>query len=372
MQSTIGFESRSATVPKARRPSETKELQFNDWPHHHRELFQATFQRSTDPFDEQGPGGHLKPKTIKGLCQAVARFLGHLRDCKVSMLHLAIKESLTREDFQSFCQALEKTNSSVSTASILGKLYMAVRYMAPHHDWDWLRIFARRFERSAMPRRRPAIPFTSDRLVDMGLSLMQEADSLSAGESAARHLPRLRTAVLYRDGLLLCLEALLPLRVSNLALLELGKTVRKIGGKYWILIEGDDTKNTDPIEAALPDWLSGHIEHFIASYRPAFARTRRSSVLFPSTKHDRLTEAGLADAFKKRIRQSTGVNTSIHNARRIAATTIAIADPANVSVASDLLGHRSKRVTERHYNLASGIEASRVLAEEIRRFKRPK
>jgi integrase/recombinase XerD len=357
-----------STAP--RRPA--KELHFEEWPRLHRERLEAALIAPADPFDEQGPGSHLKPKTVKSMRQALARFLGYLRDSHSSFLDRPIEESLTPGRFAAFCLVLESSNASVSVASIVGKIYMSVRYMAPHHDWDWLRILVRRFERNAVPRRRPAIPFTSDRLVDMGLRLMQEADSLSAGERAAKRLPRLRTAVLYRDGLLLCLEALLPLRVSNLALLALGTTIRKIRDRYWILIEGDDTKNTDPIEAELPDWLSGHTDRFIETYRPAFARARQSSVLFPSTKHDQLTEAGLADAFKKRIIQSAGIDTSIHNARRIAATTIAITDPANVSVASDLLGHRSQRITERHYNLASGIEASRVLAEELRKLKFPK
>jgi integrase len=99
-------------------------------------------------------------------------------------------------------------------------------------------------------------------------------------------------------------------------------------------------------------------------------RAGGTTLLFPSAKHGHLTEAGLADAFKKRVLQSTGVDTSIHRARHIAATTIAIADPANISTASDLLSHRSEKITARHYILASGIEASRTIAREIEKLRR--
>jgi integrase len=302
--------------------------------------------------------------------QACARYLGYLRDVDPPLLDLAIEESLTPPRFREFCLQLEETNSSVSVASIAGKLYMTVRYMAPDHDWNWLRVFVRRLEAKAVPRRGTAIPFTSDRLVDLGLALMEKAEIQSAFDFAAHGQPKLRTAILYRDGILLCLEALIPLRVSNLALLKLGTTIRKVADRYWILLDSEHTKNRDPIEVELPAWLSGPIDTFVGRYRPAFKRARGTTLLFPSAKHDRLTEAGLASAFKKRVLQSTGVDTSIHRARHIAATTIAIADPANVSVASDLLSHRSEKITEAHYIMANGIEASRTAAREILKLRK--
>ena len=211
--------------------------------------------------------------------------------------------------------------------------------------------------------------------MDTGLARMKKAETQSAIDVAASGRPKLKTAVLYRDGLLLCLEALIPLRVSNLALLNLGTTLCKEAERYRILLESGDTKNRDPIEVELPTWLSAHIDRFIERYRPAFARTRGTTMLFSSAKHDRLTEAGLADAFKKRVLESIGVDTSIHRARHIAATTIALADPANVSVASDLLCHRSEKITETHYILANGRsvahDCSRNRETEARRSNSP-
>lgn len=45
-----------------------------------------------------------------------------------------------------------------------------------------------------------------------------------------------------------------------------------------------------------------------------------------------------------------------------ATTTWAIHDPVNVAGAKDLLGGRSERIFYAHYNLESGIEASRAMA----------
>jgi integrase len=40
---------------------------------------------------------------------------------------------------------------------------------------------------------------------------------------------------------------------------------------------------------------------------------------------------------------------------------VAIDDPAHIGVASRLLGHRTRSTTERYYNQARGIEATRLM-----------
>ncbi len=45
--------------------------------------------------------------------------------------------------------------------------------------------------------------------------------------------------------------------------------------------------------------------------------------------------------------------------RDCAATSIALEDPTHVRIASQVLGHRHPATTERHYNLATSVEATR-------------
>jgi hypothetical protein len=42
-------------------------------------------------------------------------------------------------------------------------------------------------------------------------------------------------------------------------------------------------------------------------------------------------------------------------------TSVAIDDPAHIGIASRLLGHRTGSTTERYYNQARGVEASRLM-----------
>jgi integrase/recombinase XerD len=47
--------------------------------------------------------------------------------------------------------------------------------------------------------------------------------------------------------------------------------------------------------------------------------------------------------------------------RDCAATSVAIHDPAHIGIASPLLGHRTETTTERFYNQARSVEASRLM-----------
>jgi hypothetical protein len=59
-----------------------------------------------------------------------------------------------------------------------------------------------------------------------------------------------------------------------------------------------------------------------------------------------LTDAGHYLAMRKRVGRRTGHWISLHDYRRIAATSIPISDPCNVASASQLLGYTTERVRE--------------------------
>ena len=59
-----------------------------------------------------------------------------------------------------------------------------------------------------------------------------------------------------------------------------------------------------------------------------------------------------------------------HLFRDCAATTIAIEDPPHVRIASQLLGHRTFSTTEKYYNQARGLEASRIMQNHVLSLRR--
>ena len=66
-----------------------------------------------------------------------------------------------------------------------------------------------------------------------------------------------------------------------------------------------------------------------------------------------------------RTRDGLGRSINPHLFRDCAATSIAIDDPDHIGIASRLLGHRAASTTERYYNHARGVEASRLMQQHI-------
>jgi integrase len=88
-----------------------------------------------------------------------------------------------------------------------------------------------------------------------------------------------------------------------------------------------------------------------------------------SSKGDRICYGAIGQIFSRRLRARLGFRVTLHDVRDAAATTWAIFAPDQIGVARDLLGHSDLR-TNKYYNRARGIEASRTyghLIAEIRR-----
>lgn len=77
----------------------------------------------------------------------------------------------------------------------------------------------------------------------------------------------------------------------------------------------------------------------------------------------------LYDLTTKRTALAFGKALIPHLFRDCAATSIAIADPVHVRIASQVLGHRSPATTERYYHQARTVEAGRQWHETLARLR---
>jgi integrase len=178
---------------------------------------------------------------------------------------------------------------------------------------------------------------------------------------------------LHRDGLIIALAALLPLRRGNLAILAINRSLYQVDQLWAIRIAESESKSGRSIEAVLPASISGHITQHIDVFRPLFLGSTNHEGLWCSFyRGGALTDTGLYMAVRKRVGQRTGQWISLHDFRRIAATSIATYDPSNVASASQLLGHTNERVTHAHYNRARGVVASRRMATIIEAARKPR
>jgi integrase len=185
---------------------------------------------------------------------------------------------------------------------------------------------------------------------------MNEADERAQAENPVRRT----TAQLYRDGLLIALLALAPLRRRNLADLIVGRTLVR-GGKEWrIVLRASDMKNARDYEIVLTP-LSEKIDRFIALFRPAFFRSDKHPGLLASSKGVPMTGDAIYGAICRRTKSHFGKSVNPHLFRDGAATFWALNSPECIRGVSALLGHADPK-TLRHYNQAASIVAGRRLA----------
>jgi integrase/recombinase XerD len=236
----------------------------------------------------------------------------------------------------------------------------ALRLLAPDRDWAWLLTIAKRIEARAEPRSKRHRLRTSDELFALGVQLMQEG--AAAHEASGRVTTE--AALTYRDGLIIALLAVAPMRRRNLASLTLGQHLQRVGGSWTVVLKASETKNGRPLEHPLPEGLGRALERYLERFRPVLFGSAAHQGLWASAKGVPLTGNALYDAVCRRTMEAFGQPVNLHLFRDGAATFWAHRDPTQVTGVSGLLGHEL-RMTERHYNQANGISAGRKLAERL-------
>ena len=115
------------------------------------------------------------------------------------------------------------------------RLRRAARYMAPGRDLAWLAEIDKDLALVVRPRSKFDRMVLTEVLVEAGLTLIQEAETL-------RTMTKLARACQVRNGLMVALLAFCPIRRKNFAALEIGRSFVKIHGTWWIVLSASETK----------------------------------------------------------------------------------------------------------------------------------
>jgi len=263
---------------------------------------------------------------------------------------------------------LEKHASTQTLLNRLQELRAVAGVMGPDRDWRWLnRMYDRiRFRhRPARPKRSRLVP--AGELFALGIALMMAAEKERTAWARA---------LAYRDGLLIALLALRPLRLRNLTGLILDHTLVCRGTRWWIEFSAAETKGREVIEVPWPAALVEALETYLSRHRGVLSGFRSKSACVNSALW--LSKAGLPMS-REAVYRCVTVHTRNHFGRAInphlfrdcAATTIAIDDPKHIGVASCLLGNASA-TTEKYYNQARAIEASRAIQNVLHALRHGK
>jgi integrase/recombinase XerD len=306
--------------------------------------------------DDDGLAASWAPATNAIIAGGYARFLSFLAQTRDLDPHQSPATRINRARVEAYVAELRERNHSSTVAGRLLQLVRAAAVMAPNTDWMWLRRIQARVRRMATPARDDRarlVPATT--VLDLGIELMQRAE-------AGGGLPARRRALLFRDGLMICILAACHVRARNIAAMSIGGSLQRRGDTWWVVFGPGETKNGRPFEMPLPGPYTSYVERYIAEYRPFLARRSPTpaadEAFWISDGGQPLTAKEVGQVISAVTKRELGRDLNPHLFRKICSTELAIRDPEHVGIAHQLLGHADYRTAQQVYNLARALDAA--------------
>jgi hypothetical protein len=255
-------------------------------------------------------------------------------------------------------------DAPVETSAIaidLHHLRLALGYICPSMEWSWLLTITKRLATQAPRKHERRHQVTSEQLYALGIERMERAVTNS---KVATDITKLH-AFDYRDGLIIALLALIPLRRRTIAALRIGTHLVKSGALWSLDIPAKDNKSKRPLEYEISPDMSERNDRYLAQFRCRIPGAEVHDGLWASDQGRPMDDGTIYDMVRRRTREAFGFAVNLHRFRVAAGTPWSIHDPANVRGVKDLLGHASFDTTEGHYIMAQSRIAGRALAHAV-------
>lgn len=329
---------------------------LNDWPSVD-QIAWAAAVRWTDILDKPGPLGHLREDQRAQKQSAYGRWLGFIADNISAAPRVSGLDYITPENVTAFIDKLRSLFASYTVAGYVTDFDVVARAFRRSGDFAYLSIAATNLRRLShragdkRPRLRPA----SD-VYQLGLDLMLAAEHQRNAFAAA---------VVFRDGLMIALLAARPIRISNLASIDMDRHLTRHGDDYWLTFPAQEMKKRRHLEFPLPKELSLAMDQYFAVHRPVLAaksgfwKRGEHTGLWVSGHGSKLHADRIYCRIIDRTRECFGRSINPHSFRDVAATSIAIEDPGHVGIVTTILGHSNPKTAETFYNQAGSLEAAR-------------
>jgi integrase len=303
-----------------------------------------------------GAASHLAPVSQTDIANRYGLYLDFLQ--RNGRLDSAkdVTTLVTPDHVSAFITELKDRVRSVTVWNSVYKLRRAAQLIAPGADFEWLTEIEKDSALVMVPRSKADRLVLTERLVEAGLTLIREAEMF--GKTA------LACATGVRNGLLVALLALHPIRVKNFAALTIADTFINIDGRWWLHVPSGNTKSHRVDERQVPEFITDVVNRYVTTHRLVLCRgvAAQLALWVSSTTGRQLTTKNLATLISKLTRETIGVDVSPHLFRTAGASTAAVYGGKHPHLASAVLGHRDPRVNEEHYNRAMSLSAGEEYA----------
>jgi integrase len=335
-----------------------RSLRIPEWPTADRQAWEETC-RPGSRFRQGGAASYLAEVSRADIARRYGPFLDQVERRGLLVRSAAPAGHTTPDLVASYIAELQGRVRSVTVWNCIYKLRRASELLAPEKDFSWLTEVEKDLAFVMEPRSKYDRLVLSERLLEAGLTLVAEAElsDCTAFERARR----------VRNGTMLALLTLCPIRVKNFAALQIGTTLREIEGVWWIILPSRSTKSQTPLERRIPALIKPVLDKYILDYRPVLLRPDSpiDALWVSSTTRKQMTTKNLALLVANLTEQTIGVAVSPHLFRTAAASTAAVYAGHIPYLGSAVLDHRDRRVTEERYNRAPTMTAAQAYASLI-------
>ena len=182
-----------------------------------------------------------------------------------------------------------------------------------------------------------------------------------------RRAPK-RKAVLAQTAAAIALLQVVPLRIGNLAGIDVRKNLIARGKRVYLVFAEAATKNAEPIDFELPAPTVEVVAWYIRAYRPHLVRAP-TDALFPGEGSGPKSPEGLGAQIKATVFRFTGLKVNPHLFRHAGAKIFLDQRPGQYEVVRQVLRHRSIETTTSFYAGAETCSAGQHYAAVIDRLR---
>ena len=186
--------------------------------------------------------------------------------------------------------------------------------------------------------------------------------------SAKDHAPT-KAALTAQLAIAIAILSFAPVRLTNLARIELGENLIKPGGPnspYWLVFPHYDVKNRVDLNFKFDDALTELIDEYVHEFRPVLLRRSNASWLFPGEAGKPKTANMFSTQITERIQKVTGLRMTVHQFRHACAAIYLKHRPGEYEVVRRLLGHRNIQTTINFYCGLETTQANEAFGRIIR------
>jgi integrase len=334
-------------------------LDVGDWPRVDQDLWSSA-RRPGGPFDEPGLASGWRPKTKRQVEKDYGLWICHLRDRGELDLDAGPSSRVTKDRLGDFISRMEQMGwASTTITSRVRNLREALRVLDPASELGLITAVLRRLSRTQIPtRNKPARVVHPSRILERTLGFLDGLDDLPCDNETIR-------GSWYRDGLIVAILAVAPLRLQNLTDLDLDRHMDFIDGAWRLSFGAEETKQHRRFEVSLPPKLTPYFERYLEAHRPRLTRGKVSTRLWISIRGGPISTQAVYNNVCDLTKRLLGRPINPHLFRDCLATAMATDTPEHVHASARLLGHAGLETTESYYNQARQLTAQRRYHEAL-------